>query len=160
MSSVNGLVFLVNKQTRHISYAGDVPEAYASITGLRNIDYSILSDLHTTFRENESDPRFLHLGFLTEADALAAGVTPEEVRRQKTAAWEIKWNSLGQERQDLISDQRWRVDRYNDELAMGLEPTEPVGPVLAYIQAIRDLPSEQVDPYNIVWPTIPPLGGA
>lgn len=159
MSSVNGLVFLVNKQTRLISYAGDVPEAYKSITGLRDIDYAILRDLHSAFRESEQDNRFLHLGFLTEADALAAGVGPEDVHRQKLAAWEIKWNSLGQERQDLIEDQRWRVDRHNDEVAMGRAPTEPIAPLLNYIQAIRDLPVEQSDPYDIVWPTIPPLPG-
>jgi len=159
MSSVTDLVFLVNKQTRVVQYAGDVPEAYNGMTGLKDIDYSVLKELHPVFRESESDPRFLHLGFLTEADALAAGVAPDVIATFKKGAWEIKWSSLKDERENLILDQRWRVERYNDEIALGRIPSEDIMPVLEYLQALRDLPVINPDPYNIVWPTIPPVPG-
>jgi hypothetical protein len=159
MSTVTGLVFLVNKQTRTIQYAGDLPEAIIGLTGLQGVDYEVLKDLHPIFRESESDPRFLHLGFLTEADTIAAGVSLAEVQAKKMAAHEIKWNSLEQERQDLIQAQRWRVDRYSDQTMMSLPISENIIPVLWYIQQIRDLPETNPDPYNIVWPTIPPLPG-
>jgi hypothetical protein len=153
-------VYLVNKATKVVVYAGDVPEAYATITGLRDIDYTTLKDLHATFRENDSDKRYEHLGFLTEADARAAGVTDQVLAKMRAAAWEVKWTSLDQDRQDLIEAQRWRIDRYNDEIALNRTPTEDITPVLLYIQEIRDLPVNCPDPYNIVWPTIPPLPGA
>lgn len=156
MSAVTELVFLVHTQTREILYAGDVPEVYGDINGLANVDYSILKDLYTTWQR----PRYQYLGFFTEADAVSLNVPATRIAAQKAAAWELKWNGLESTRNELIQAQRWRVDRYNDEVLQNRPPTENIQPVLAYIQAIRDLPVVYPDPYNIVWPTIPPLPGA
>ncbi len=160
MSSVTGLVFLVNTNDKTISLAGDVPASYNGISGLTDVDYSILQDLNTTFAVDAEDLRYQHLGFFTEADTLALGVDPTLVANQKAAAWEIKWNSLDQTRNDLIQAQQWRVDRYNSETLLNITHTEDITPVLLYQQAIRDLPTNYPDPYNIVWPTVPPLPSA
>jgi hypothetical protein len=155
MSSVTGLVYLINKETKDIRYAGEVPEVYGNITGLVGVDYAVLQDLHATW----DYPEYLHLGFFTEADALGLGVNPTNIEAARAAAWELKWNSLEATRSELIAAQRWRVDRYNDETALNLPHVEDITPVLQYIQAIRDLPTAYPDPYNIVWPTVPPMNG-
>jgi hypothetical protein len=148
--SVKGIVYLVNRVTRHINLAGEVPAVYANITGLADADYSVLRDLGATFGED-----YANLGFLTEADALEAGVPQADIDRMKKAACSIKWNTLEQERSDLIQDQRWRIDRHNDQVAMGIELSEDIAPVYKYVQDIRDLTQTQLDPFNIVWPEIP-----
>jgi hypothetical protein len=59
------------------------------------------------------------------------------------------------ERGNLITSIRWRIERHQDELALGLEPTEPIEPILEYIQALRDVPSQESFPHDIVWPEVP-----
>jgi len=58
-------------------------------------------------------------------------------------------------RKTLIQDVGWRVERHADELALGLTPTEPIEPVLLYIQALRDVPQQAGFPDNIEWPIEP-----
>lgn len=151
--SVQGIVYLVNRATKFITYAGEVPATYGNITGLSAVDYSVLRDLEASFPDENNS--YKNLGFLTEEDALSLGVAKVDIDKMKAGAWEMKWSSLEQERSDLIQDQRWRIDRHNDEIALGRTPTEDIKPVLDYCQAIRDLPKTNPDPYNIVWPTIP-----
>ena len=60
--------------------------------------------------------------------------------------------------EDLKQKVRWRVERYNDELLLGLKAKEDIRPVLLYIQALRDITKQEGFPHNIVWPT-EPIGG-
>ena len=57
--------------------------------------------------------------------------------------------------EDLKQKVRWRVERYNDELQLGLKAKEDIRPVLLYIQALRDITKQEGFPHNIVWPTEP-----
>jgi len=57
-------------------------------------------------------------------------------------------------RDSLITDVEWRRDRHQDEVLLGRTPTEPLLPVLEYIQALRDITSQVGFPNNITWPTI------
>lgn len=56
------------------------------------------------------------------------------------------------ERDRLIESVRWRIERHNDELALGSEPTEPLEPLLQYTQALRDVPQQEGFPGDIDWP--------
>ncbi len=58
-------------------------------------------------------------------------------------------------RDQLISGVTWRRERHNDEVLLGLEPTEPLLPILEYIQALRDVPQQEGFPEDIEWP-VPP----
>lgn len=55
-------------------------------------------------------------------------------------------------RDRLIESVRWRIERYNDELALGIEPTEQLEPLLQYTQALRDIPQQAGFPTDITWP--------
>lgn len=59
------------------------------------------------------------------------------------------------ERDRLIADIRWRIERHQDETILGLEPTEPIEPILEYIQALRDIPQQEGFPEDITWPEVP-----
>lgn len=77
-------------------------------------------------------------GELTEADLL-------EIRKQQVRL----------ERDIRIQNVEWRRNRHNDELALGLMPTEPIEPILRYIQALRDIPDQEGFPANVIWPEEP-----
>ena len=59
------------------------------------------------------------------------------------------------ERDRLIESVRWRIERHNDELALGREPTEPLEPLLQYVQDLRDVPQQSGFPESVEWPEVP-----
>lgn len=59
------------------------------------------------------------------------------------------------ERDAKIESARWRIERHNDELALGSEPTEPLEPLLQYVQALRDVPEHAGFPTSVEWPQCP-----
>jgi len=59
------------------------------------------------------------------------------------------------ERDRLIESVRWRIERHNDELALGREPTEPLEPLLQYVQDLRDVPQQTGFPESVEWPECP-----
>ena len=61
-------------------------------------------------------------------------------------------------RDQLIESVRWRIERHSDELALGSDPTEPLEPLLQYVQALRDVPQQEGFPNEFDWP-VKPLGG-
>ena len=59
------------------------------------------------------------------------------------------------ERDRLIESVRWRIERHSDELALGSEPTEPLEPLLQYVQSLRDVPQQTGFPESVEWPQCP-----
>ncbi len=59
------------------------------------------------------------------------------------------------ERDAKIEAVRWRIERAKDETALGVPLTEPLEPLLQYVQALRDVPAQTGFPENIEWPPEP-----
>ena len=59
------------------------------------------------------------------------------------------------ERDRLIEAVRWRIERHSDELALGIEPTESLEPLLQYVQDLRDVPQQEGFPESVEWPIKP-----
>ena len=64
-------------------------------------------------------------------------------------------NTVRAERDRLIESARWRIERHSDELALGREPTEPLEPLLQYVQDLRDVPQQTGFPETVEWPDMP-----
>ena len=59
------------------------------------------------------------------------------------------------ERDAKIESVRWRIERAKDEAALGVPLTEPLEPLLQYVQALRDVPQQAGFPENVEWPVEP-----
>lgn len=59
------------------------------------------------------------------------------------------------QRDSYILDIRWRIERHHDQVALGLNPAEPIEPILQYVQALRDVPQQEGFPEDISWPEEP-----
>ena len=56
------------------------------------------------------------------------------------------------ERDAKIEAVRWRVERAKDEKELGIPLTEPLEPLLQYVQSLRDIPEQAGFPENVEWP--------
>ena len=77
----------------------------------------------------------------------------EQPEFKRTDKEESEW--VREDRDSLISNAEWRRIRHQDEVTLGMEPTEPLLPILEYIQALREVPQQEGFPVNVVWP-VPP----
>ena len=78
---------------------------------------------------------------------------------------ELKWDVIKLEknivaekirelRYKLIQDELWKIERYNSEIRLGLEPTDNIEAIDKYIQELRDITKQKKFPYEITWPTL------
>ncbi len=58
------------------------------------------------------------------------------------------------ERDRLIESVRWRIERAKDEKVLGIPLTEPLEPLLQYVQALRDVPQQAGFPESVEWPEL------
>jgi hypothetical protein len=80
---------------------------------------------------------------------------PERVMTLSDNPWIELKNSMKIKRDALIAQVEWRRSRYQDEVSLGLEPTEALQPILEYIQALRDITKQERYPTEITWPEVP-----
>ena len=57
-------------------------------------------------------------------------------------------------RDGLIESVRWRIERAKDEIDLGIPLTEPLEPLLQYVQLLRDVPQQEGFPENVEWPEL------
>ena len=84
---------------------------------------------------------------ITEQEAL--GLTNPPPTTEQLAA------QVRAERDAKIEAVRWRIERHKDELELGIPLTEPLEPLLQYVQALRDVPQQDGFPENTEWPVEP-----
>ena len=81
--------------------------------------------------------------------------TEVEAHLNPTPTTEQLADTARAERDQLIESVRWRIERHSDELALGREPTEPLEPLLQYVQSLRDVPQQAGFPEAVEWPQCP-----
>lgn len=55
-------------------------------------------------------------------------------------------------RDRLIVKEDWRYARYASEIRQGLTPSDDINALDAYVQALRDIPTQEGFPWNVEWP--------
>lgn len=96
-------------------------------------------------------------GWVTETPADAAEPTP---RPDHPFADPDPAAAARRDRDHRIARTRWLIERHADEIALGAEPSLSSADhlaVLAYVQALRDVPAQSGFPADITWPE-PPAG--
>lgn len=78
--------------------------------------------------------------------------------RKPVEAEEQKWTMIRAQRDFLLNEMSWLVERHREQLDLGVETTLSEArykALLKYRQALRDLPASETDPEAIKWPKPP-----
>jgi hypothetical protein len=78
-------------------------------------------------------------------------VLSEMTDAEKEVVLEIQWKSIRVNRNRLIEELDWRLQRYLSEVRLDLPTTDDIKLIDIYAQQLRDI-TKQEDPFNIVWP--------
>lgn len=92
--------------------------------------------------------------------------TPEEFWQSVLAPYaiapadqlEIAWKNLRQKRLSLMIDTKWIRSRHEEQKMLGVQTSlteEQYTAWLAYWQALRDLPENTANPFEVNWPEQP-----
>lgn len=79
-------------------------------------------------------------------EIIEVDMTAEEIAEAQGLVVENAWQHLRAERNTLLAASDWTV--------LGDSPTSTAA-WKVYRQALRDLPANTTDPFNVVWPTPP-----
>ena len=63
-------------------------------------------------------------------------------------------------RDRLIAKEDWRYARYNSEIRQGLTPSDNIKALDAYVQALRDISTQEGFPWDVEWPEMDKYMGA
>ena len=112
------------------------------------------------FKDKNSNEVYAYDQGQIDGDWVRKGLVPMtetevEAHLNPTPTTEQLADTARAERDRLIESVRWRIERHSDELALGSEPTEPLEPLLQYVQALRDVPQQAGFPEAVGWPQCP-----
>lgn len=71
--------------------------------------------------------------------------------QEKQDILNAQWKVIRKTRDQEILNNTWRIERYFSELRLGMEPKDDIKKLDNYIQALRDVTTQE-DPFNIIWP--------
>lgn len=87
----------------------------------------------------------------TGSEWSVVGLTTSEI----AYATENQWALVRSDRDQRIEDIEWKISRNLSETRLGVTTTtDNLSDLDTYIQSLRDI-TNQSDPYNITWPSIP-----
>lgn len=77
----------------------------------------------------------------------------------ETQSWVLNvdsvWAKVREERNKKIEAFRWKIDRQRDLVDLGLADQSSLLVLLQYVQALRDIPQTNTDPFAVVFPDEP-----
>ena len=77
---------------------------------------------------------------------------PTEYQPTQAELNSLQWTVVRTQRDQMVSDFDWRILRYNRQTALGLTPQDDITALQTYMQALANVPQDNTDPFNIVWP--------
>lgn len=89
-----------------------------------------------------------HCALMTDEE-VSAHLAPKPLTTEQLA------DKVHAERDAKIEAVRWRIERAKDEADLGVQLTEPLEPLLQYVQALRDVPQQAGFPESVEWPVEP-----
>ena len=118
-------------------------------------DYTISTDEHGHGGYNvvpkEIDP---HNAYTIEQVEAYLAEHPDHLLDMEAIVAENLGAQMRSIRDSMLQAVEWRVTRHRDEMELGMEPTEPIAPLLQYIQDLRDVPQQEGFPTDIIWPIL------
>lgn len=76
--------------------------------------------------------------------------TLEELQFEKDEGW----RAIRRRRDEMIAAISWRYERWYRLDRLGLDQIDDITKLDTYVQALADIPQNQTDPYDIVWPVL------
>lgn len=81
-------------------------------------------------------------------------VLEDKTLEELQAETKTLWNQIRAERDKRISEVTWRYERYARYERLRITQVDSIEELDKYVQALADVPQNQNDPYDIVWPVL------
>ena len=102
----------------------------------------VFTDVHPNYNDETHKCKW------SGTDWVVSSLSDSEILAIKNA----KWKKIRVERDAIIKDEQWYIEKYNSEVRRGVTPTVDITKVDAYVESLRQIPQTQTDPDNIIWP--------
>ena len=66
-----------------------------------------------------------------------------------------RWQEIRETRDVKIKEIEWRIMRNLSETRQGLDTTDKIADLDAYVQSLRDITTSTSDPTSVSWPSVP-----
>ena len=120
-----------------------------TITGIKDLDDEAL--LEIGFVKVDNPPNFSEFTHKLEWSGVewqVVGLNAEELVIEENRLKELMIN----ERNGYFEKEFWRVQRYESEIRLGLNPTDNINKLDAYFPLLRDITKQESFPFDIDWP--------
>lgn len=147
VSDYRGVIFAGTKDGKN--YGFYLPDSVVGENGEINLsDYVILTDEeHIALMDGQTGGKVIKFH---------KGAKPTLENQAEPDDEELA-SIIRQKRNSLITETEWRIQRYNQQLSLGIETTDSEGfyqSLLEYVQALRDVPLQTGFPKEVVWPEL------
>ena len=138
-------------------YPNQLPERIRLSNGSTRTDSSTFTEaelLDAGYVSVDAPPTYenrTHRLDWTGSEWSVVGLTTSEI----AYATEQRWALIRSDRDQMIKNIEWKISRNLSETRLGFTTTtDNLSDLDTYIQSLRDI-TNQSDPYNITWPSIP-----
>lgn len=132
-------------------FAANLPEGYRRVYPAAKPDNTELTII------TETTPMLVD-GILVQAWIQTDRYTAEEISKIEAEKEALAWVNLRNQRDGLIKESNWIIERHRDQKELGVPTTITDGQYLAWLhyrQELRDLPENVVDINNVTVPASP-----
>ena len=120
-----------------------------TVTALKSLSVSELKDLGIVVVDSAPSYNDNTQKVSWDGDKwVVSSLSDMEIEKRKANAWQ----QVRYDRDNLINNAQWRIDRHLSEVRRGVSTTDDISKLDTYVEKLRQIPQKQTDPYNITWP--------